>query len=72
MINIDPQIPISYAAELAGDQQKLAALLGLKRSNVSMWKKKGLDILPPLHGYRFWRLYPEHVQQFIPQSKELT
>ena len=57
MNHIDPQISLNEAISAAGNQIKLAQLLNVKKSNVSMWKNSGTN-LPAIHAYRFRELLP--------------
>jgi len=64
-MNYDPQIRLSDAIRAAGSQAKLAAGVGINRANVSIWKRQGLEFLPPLYGYRFERVFGQQVSESV-------
>ncbi len=57
-----PQVKVDDALRIAGNQNRLAKLLGINRVCVHAWVKSGREYLPDLQSARMAMAYPELVK----------
>jgi len=71
MHDIDPHIPVSESIHFAGSQANLSRLLGVSKSSVNEWVSSERDFVPPLQGWRLWRMSPGRFNRFLPDLADV-
>ena len=56
---ITPKVKVADALRLAGNQNRLAKMLGINRASVNAWVSSEREYLPDLQAARMALVYPE-------------